>query len=389
MRTTLAEAVDSYESARQELRAVDGERAESAVLPAGLVSNVEVAVGGTMLASSGESFSELFDSMGSAEDTAGLRAVGNDAESLGAGIAAVLDGFGSTTDEYEQLTAYVDLAAAIAGLSAIDAGHLQDWSEVRSRITQSLAPAELAEASLGSSADTALDHVNGLVGQAQERLRAWRADYDAAADPSATRSAPLTTYRDAMTTQLDRYSELRGSLSDWIDRVEDPPPPSPTTKGTTSCGAPRWTVRTSATPCPSLRSRPSSRTSHNDWSRCLTTESQRSPRPTKGSWTRTSAPSGATTRTRPAGRGSAPSRPGSPTRSAWRSSSGRASWATPRRLPRTRVSATQPAGLSGRPHPPDSTSSPTSCARPCTPESGQRELTRMSRFRVARGRARA
>jgi hypothetical protein len=222
VRADLVEAVDGYEAARQELHTVDGERAELAALPPGLVSNLEVAVGGAMLTSSGESFADLLGSLEGSQDTADLRAVGTDARSLGAGIGTVLDGFDAGTDEDEQLTGYVELSAALAGLSAIDAGHLDEWTEVRSQITQSLASVTLAEGSLNGSATTALEHVNGLVARAQERLRAWRADYEAAAEAKRDAMSGLASYRAEMTTQLDRYGELRGSLSDWIDRVEDP-----------------------------------------------------------------------------------------------------------------------------------------------------------------------
>jgi hypothetical protein len=222
VRTTLVGAVDTYESARQALGAVDGERAERAALPSGLVDNIEVAVGDAMLTSSGESFAGLFTSLGGAENTADLRTVGSEAESMGAGIGAVLEGFDASTDEHEQLSAYVELSEALSGLSAIDAGHLEEWSGVRSRITQSLASADLAEGSLETGANSAVDHVNDLVAQAQERLRAWRAEYDAAADAKRDAMSTLAAYGDGMTTQLDRYGDLRGSLSEWIDRVEDP-----------------------------------------------------------------------------------------------------------------------------------------------------------------------
>ena len=68
------------------------------------------------------------------------------------------------------------------------------------------------------AASGALSHVDDLVASAQERLRAWRVDYEAAAEAKRDTISELETYRDGMTTQLDRYG-VRGLVPAWSDRI--------------------------------------------------------------------------------------------------------------------------------------------------------------------------
>ena len=107
-------------------------------------------------------------------------------------------------------------------MSGLDGDHLSGWAEIRKDIVAATASLKLEDRSFSIGVRESLGEVDRVVEDAQRKLRDWRVAYrHAVAETSADMEA-LADYKAGMNAQFERYSALRESLADWIDRVEDP-----------------------------------------------------------------------------------------------------------------------------------------------------------------------
>lgn len=222
VRTGLLEAAEGLDGAGSRLSEVDEDRARAAALPEGTIGNVEAVVAQAAVVSAGARFSDLFGELEGTGTTAEVRDVADGAGEAGAALRAALAGIEEGTPEHERLTGFAATYDATAGLGVLDADHLGEWAGVRAEIVAALNTMAEQDAGIVAAARSSVDAVDDLVSDGRASLRTWRAEYDAAKAARDGATAELDSYQDAMTSQLDRYGALRASLSDWVDRVDDP-----------------------------------------------------------------------------------------------------------------------------------------------------------------------
>lgn len=208
-----------------ELRTVEGARQnlleDAPLLAADVFPTVQRAVGDEAAASASRTLATLFTDMGDAAATVDLRQVAARAVDTRVGIDAALEGFPEGSDEAERLAQHRAAYDALAGLAGVDADHLAAWAQVRGDLTTAIGVFRDDEV-LRGSAQAAANAVDALIRSAQNELRDWRGRYDEAVATRRAEIAAISIYRSAMDQRLDRYGDLRGDLSNFIDRVEYP-----------------------------------------------------------------------------------------------------------------------------------------------------------------------
>lgn len=215
----------ALDQALESLRAVETERAdlvgdEHRMDAASLESHVEQTVGAEIADEADQMLAVTFSDMQAAGTTSDLRAIGAGAVSSVAGLRAAEEGYDPTSHEASRLERLAQLDEAVAGLTAVDGDHLDEWTSARADILRAVSALETTDAARGEATE-AVKSVDTLVEHARSALRTWHLRYERTIDNRARDLHIITSYRAAMNRLLGRYAGLRQDLSVWIDRVED------------------------------------------------------------------------------------------------------------------------------------------------------------------------
>ena len=202
------------------LATVDEDSASEVVEISPGVDHLERVVGETVADATRSNLRALVGDLAAAPRTASIREVAEAAglESDAVRVSAAALDEGST--EGKALASYAAAYQELGALAVLDADNLDAWAAIRGPLSASLSA--VAGPDDSASGRTAVANVDTVVRRGEDALKGWKGRYDAAVSDKKDDLSRLKDYRVKMDGQLRTYSSLRGELSNWIDRVEDP-----------------------------------------------------------------------------------------------------------------------------------------------------------------------
>lgn len=218
---SLAGSLKKLSAATDALSTNEPEAAKSVANGGAMLANLESVVGSAVAEAAESSLASLLGDLGTAKKTADVQAVAASAAREGESAKTAATGIVRGSEQGKQLQAFVGVYDALEGLAVLDGETLGDWGSMRQPLTAALGGIAGDSPVAGSGRD-AVANVNRLVDRARTRLDDWKSTYDAAVDDKAADSAALEQYAGQMEAQMRAYSALRGDLSEWVQRVEDP-----------------------------------------------------------------------------------------------------------------------------------------------------------------------
>lgn len=216
----LGKAEADLASGTKALAAVDGDAAKELTGTADGVRHLEEVVGSAVADSARSDLTSLVDSLAAAPRTSAIRDVAEEAALQGEAVQVSSAALDADSTQGKALASYAAAYQGLEALTVLDADHLASWAGLRAPLATALSTAAGSDGAMSGRA--ALTNVDTVVRRGEDALKAWKGRYDNAVSAKRDDLRRLKDYRFKMDGQLKTYSSLRGELSNWIDRVEDP-----------------------------------------------------------------------------------------------------------------------------------------------------------------------
>lgn len=204
----LRAALQAEATARSELRRHHPGAAQSLPATDPLLGHVTQVVGPALVAHTTDRAAGLLARLDAVRDTAGLRALadeaGADADGLAAAARALPAGQPRTV-----LTSYDAALHALASLSSVDAERPEAWPPARAGLAAGLGQVPGA----GAAAEQALTSVDRVVGAAVARLQDWRARTELTLAARTADQQAVETYADVVRRQLAAAAQVQAQLA--------------------------------------------------------------------------------------------------------------------------------------------------------------------------------
>lgn len=222
----LTAALAVEDDTRAVLRRFDDDAARGLSDTSRMLAKVTSAVGPALVEDATEESTRLLTSLTSAKTTADLRKLGDAAAPEHAAVAAagkaLPDGDGK-----QVLTGYAAGLSSLAKLSTISGESPGTWSATRADLARTFGQVAAAAGSTGGAnvrvvLDGALGSADKVVLAASAATVDWKAKTDAAIKARSADTEALADYASFFRSQAKTYEQLRGDLTGFLQRVEDP-----------------------------------------------------------------------------------------------------------------------------------------------------------------------